>query len=513
MKFLRTHKEQIIIFIILAMAAFLRLYRIGDYMTFLGDEGRDVLVAKGILNGQLTLLGPRSSAGNFFTGPIYYYMIAPFLWLFNYNPVGPAVMIALLGIGTVYLIFYIGKRFFNPATGLIAASLYATSPLVINYSHSSWNPNAMPFFTILLLYFLYLAVKTNKTILFFTCGFLFGITLQLHYIELFVGVTIFFFILIGQWVYSKMINWKAIFKQYAVVLAGFLLGFLPFIVFEIRHEFINLRTIAYFIILGDPGAVDLTHKGFFQIIGDVFFRFFAKTLWFYPQPGLSQLPSASWLMYGLGGFILIIAIWSIINVFKLKDKLALLLLLLWLGFGIGLFGFYKKPINDYNFEFMFPLPFFLIAYLIVTLFKRSKEYNAGKFFGVLLFAFLLGNNLFHNPFRLEPNRQKHQAELISDFVIAKTNSEPFNFALLTPGNSDHAYRYFFEIKGRKPVMIDNTLNDPKRKTVTKQLLIVCEDVSCKPLGNPLFEVAGFGRAKIVGEWNVSVVKVYKLIPY
>src|SRR3989344_2122005 len=90
---------------ILVLAAFLRLYRIADYMTFLGDEGRDVLVVYNILHGKLTLLGPTSSVGGFFLGPIYYYFMAPFLWLFNYNPVGPAVMVALFGIATVYLIY------------------------------------------------------------------------------------------------------------------------------------------------------------------------------------------------------------------------------------------------------------------------------------------------------------------------------------------------------------------------------------------------------------------------
>ena len=48
------HKGTIIL--VLLLAAFLRLYRIQDYMTFLGDEGRDVLVAYNILHGHLTLL-------------------------------------------------------------------------------------------------------------------------------------------------------------------------------------------------------------------------------------------------------------------------------------------------------------------------------------------------------------------------------------------------------------------------------------------------------------------------
>src|SRR5438270_13501668 len=144
-----------VLLLILLIAAFLRLYNISNLMTFLGDEGRDVLIVYNILHGHLTLLGPTSSVGGFFLGPIYYYFMAPFLFLFNYNPVGPAVMVALFGILTIWFVYKIGKEFFNTTVGLISAFLYAVSPLVIAYSRSSWNPNLMPFFTMLSLYVLY----------------------------------------------------------------------------------------------------------------------------------------------------------------------------------------------------------------------------------------------------------------------------------------------------------------------------------------------------------------------
>ena len=86
-KFIRIiRKPDFIPFLLIILtASFLRLYKIGAYMTFLGDEGRDVIVAREILSGNLTLLGPRASAGDFFLGPIYYYMIAPFLFLTRYD--------------------------------------------------------------------------------------------------------------------------------------------------------------------------------------------------------------------------------------------------------------------------------------------------------------------------------------------------------------------------------------------------------------------------------------------
>ncbi len=55
--------------LILGFAAYLRLYKISGYMTFLGDEGRDVLVVMHmIVNHKFTLLGPTASVGGFFLG-------------------------------------------------------------------------------------------------------------------------------------------------------------------------------------------------------------------------------------------------------------------------------------------------------------------------------------------------------------------------------------------------------------------------------------------------------------
>ncbi len=39
--------------------------------------------------------------------------MAPFLWIFNYNPVGPAIMVALIGVATVFLIYKFRSAIFN----------------------------------------------------------------------------------------------------------------------------------------------------------------------------------------------------------------------------------------------------------------------------------------------------------------------------------------------------------------------------------------------------------------
>ena len=504
----------IIFILILLLAAFMRLFRISEYMVFLGDEGRDALVALGILQGHFTLLGPRASAGDFFTGPIYYYMMAPFLWLFHLDPIGPAVMVALVGVATVWLIYHVGKEFFDKKTGLIAAALYAISPLVITYSRSSWNPNVVPFFALSTIYFLYKAVTSVRSWKYYLLvGFFLGICIQLHYISVFLAVIVAVSLFLMQWFLNSQIKIVPLITYYLEILAGFIIGYSPFLAFEARHGFPNTRTILKFIMTDTTKSGYETYHAFYQPIADVFFRVFGRLVFHYPSPDLYHNFSLIQLQF-FGILVLLFAAASIGILFFAKNKFVVIILSVWLVLGVLLFGLYKKQIYDYYLVFMFPLPFFLVANLIGRALDLKKEkMSYGLVVGAILFVGIFGYNLYYQPFQFEPNNQKGQTERIAQFVIQQTDNRPYNFALLSQGlgNSDYAYVYYLTILGHTPVTLDNTINDPQRKTVTDQLLVVCEDANCKPLGNSLWEVAGFGQAAVWKSWFIPWVKVYKLV--
>lgn len=510
--FSKNRTEVILLITILLVASFFRLYRISDYMTFLGDEGRDAIVVREILHGNLTLLGPRASAGDFFLGPIYYYMMAPFLLLTNYDPVGPAIMVALIGIATVYLVYHVGREFFGRYAGLIAAALYAISPLIVSYSRSSWNPNPMPFFSLLMLYILYKGILDGKILKFVFVGFLLGIAMQLHYLSTFLAVIVFFFVVFGNFLVSKKSFFKKSFVHLLVILGGFIAGISPFLLFELRHGFPNSRTIFRFIFQDNTSESYEMGRSFVGNIWDVSYRLFARLVTKYPPPEQVNVSESLVLQIWMGVTILL-AVLSVFYLLRHKNKLQKTFLILWMILGIGLFGIYKKNIYDYYFGFMFPLPFLLVGNLLARLTDLKKYTRIGILTSISALAILIIVNLSGAPFIFTPNKQKDQAKLIADFVLSKTEGRPFNFALLTRGNSDHVYRYFFETANRAPVTIENPDKDPQRKTVTDQLLIVCEYSECQPLGNPLWEVAGFGRAEVAGEWNVSFVKVYRLVHF
>ncbi len=506
MRFITNHKTRIIqigIIFVLILAAYLRLYKISGYMTFLGDEGRDVLVVKRmIVDHKFTLLGPTSSVGGFFLGPIYYYFMLPFLWAFNLNPVGPAVMVALFGIATVYLTFLLTRKLFNDWVALGAAAIYALSPVAIAYSRSSWNPNLVPFFSTAMIYLMYKTVSDNKWRNLFWIGVFLGIGLQLHYVFLFL------FPVVGIWflVYGRA---RKYWRYYLLGLVGFLIGYAPFLAFELRHGFPNTTSMIRFILSGhDTGFSAMI---FFKTIADVIFRLFGRLDFRLPQPEIwNVLPKWQITSWIVGTYAAIaVSILILLKYAQSAKSRNYVLLVSWLVPVIILFGFYKKGIYDYYFEIFFSLPFILLAMIWYEL-RKSR---LGIAFSVISFAGLVFLNWQGRPFLYPPNNQLAQAENIARAALSKTGGKPFNFALVTATNSDHAYRYFFEIWGHPPVTIENVENDPRRKTVTDQLIVICESTPCAPLGNPLWEIAGFGRAEITNEWSVPFVEIFRLVHY
>lgn len=494
-------KGKISLIAILLLAAYLRLWRIQDYMTFLGDEGRDALVVKRmIVDHKFTLLGPTASVGGFFLGPIYYYFMAPFLWLFRFNPVGPAVMVALFGIATVYLVYRVGREFFSQETGLFAASLYALSPLVVAYSRSSWNPNLVPFFGLLYIYSLWRIVKTSNWRWWFLAGLCIGIGLQLHYLFTFLIPAGFLFLIIYRHQLADIKNW-------GMKILGILIGWSPFIVFELRHRFPNTISLYNFILHGQETGFSekiKVHQRLLQII----FQLFSRLVFKFPPP--EQYPNFpdDFLSYWRLSVMSAIIISLVILIFQLikKKPPAHLLFLLWLIFGIGLFIFYRKDVYDYYLGIMFPLPFLLVGDTLALLWQKKFL----KPLSLLLLAGLLLLNWSGQPFQFPPNAQLTQVQAISKSIFDRAQGKPLNLALITGQNSDHAYRYFLEIWGNQPVVIENFENDPERETVTDQLFVICEKADCQPLGHSLWEIAGFGRAEIEEEWESVVVKVYKM---
>jgi hypothetical protein len=105
---------------------------------------------------------------------------------------------------------------------------------------------------------------------------------------------------------------------------------------------------------------------------------------------------------------------------------------------------------------------------------------------------------------MQPNQQLDKTRQIVDLIIKESNGEPFNFGLIAKQNYDESYRYFFEIDKAKMFRGEDKITD--------QLFAICEDGDkCQPEGSPAYQIAIFGQSKVISQWNIGGIKIYKML--
>jgi len=195
----------LLILFILGIASFTRLWNIAGSLEFLGDQGRDALLVRRVFADlDPVFIGPVTSVGNMYLGPLYYYFMMPFLMLSYPSPVGPAYAVAILSIITTGLIVLLGKKLIGLPASILAAALFAIHGVVIQYSRFSWNPNPAPFAALLMLYWTYMAWTKNVRY-WILVALAFSVLIQLHYITLLAaaGAGVIFLIQLGETYFKK----------------------------------------------------------------------------------------------------------------------------------------------------------------------------------------------------------------------------------------------------------------------------------------------------------------------
>lgn len=476
--------EAIWIFLIILVGGFLRLWHIDQYMTFLGDEGRDAIVMREmILGNHFPLIGPGTSIGNMYLGPLYYYLMAPALAVFSQSPAGPSIFVAVIGLMTIGLLWWIVRQWTGRTAALIVSALYAVSPTIITYSRSSWNPNVMPFFALLTIYSVWKVSALGYWRWAVIGAISFAFVLNSHYLGLILApvIALFFF-------FSKKSPSTP--RYIAISVAAFIFLMSPLFFFDLRHDWLNTKAMTLFF---TDRQTTVNLKAYKAI----------PNLWPIWLDFNTSMLSAKDKTIGIVSAItvpVLLIMFAIKNSQRLRSK-DFLLIFTWLGVGLVGLGLYKQHIYDHYMGFIFPAIFILLAYCLDN-FLQNKITAKITF---LVFAFLLFHNLSRTPLLSAPNHQLDRTRQVAELIHQETAGRPFNLALLAKSNYDASYRYFL-------YQNDSPLYTVHQQ-ITDQLYVICEISNCQPIGNPLWEVAAFGWARIDREWEFPWgVKLYRLIP-
>ncbi|MCJ7829635.1 glycosyltransferase family 39 protein [Patescibacteria group bacterium] len=453
-KEIREHKIiYLLLLLILIGAAFFRLYRSGDLLGFYYDQGRDALKVQEILAFKdFPAIGPTTGFAGLFLGPFWFYLLALFYWLGRGNPSLVANFISLFDVAAVFLIYWLGKEFFNRRVGLLAALFWGFSFYLVFSGRWLSNPSPVPFFTILLLYGLgkfFLQKKDKYLILISVC---LAICLQLE-----MASAIFFIPSIALvWLIfrPKIKNKKNLFWTIGIFLA-FLV---PQALFEVKNKFLMTRNFFSF----SRGGINtdtaktwaLPTLEFIKERIFTYFNIFFSKLETNPSYA-SKILVVLWLI-----FLLTILPKAIKRKSEENSMILILLIFLFvplffLLFFVGNYG----QLSDYYLTGFFPA-FILLFALFVAFFLKKKLFSGGTsyaywpLFALIMFLFAYFNLPFlknylsagvDGPTHITLGNQLQSV----DWIYEDAKEEKFNVDVYVPPVIPYAYEYLFKWRGER----------------------------------------------------------------
>lgn len=466
-------KSFIFLILIIALASFLRVYKMENLAIFLADQASDSTKVYKITKGHFTLLGPITSVGGFFNGPIVYYLMLPFYFFLKGEPISGTVFQTFFQILTIPFIFLLGKRLKNETVGLIASFIFAVSPLMIDYSRAGFNAHPAIFFSTLVYYVFVLLIDKFSILKGIMLGILLGFIFQMHYLTISTILFVFLYPLIFKKDFISI-------KYYLSIVIGILLGLSPFLLFELRHNFLNTTLFLRYLTSGKTYAWSIIPA----------FDIWPKTV--------SKLIFGNYLIAIIIIFFTLISLF--INRVKETNKYLFLILIVFL---ISII--YGKPLEK-HYIIVSHIPLILLFSLGVYLLLRKNK--------IIILLFLLFIFLFNLP-RFNLDKDKHPIQkgmAITDFkkvaeIISNDKKTVYNVAMHTQGdNRAMPIRYMLLLLNEKPLDFEhygeaNTLYFliPNNKTIKEQTM---------------WEYTSFGSSNITNKWKINnQYDLYRLDKY
>lgn len=408
--------------LIISLGLFLRLYHLPNSIGFAWDQERDAFTIKQIIvDKKLTLIGPRVVNDNgFMLGPYFFYLLLPFYLITKLNPYAMIIFVATYNLIFLSSSFFILKKIFSQKIAYVFIFIWSVLPLAISIDTISWNPLLVPFLLIFLFYLLN-TLNFGKIKNWLLLGFYLGFSFHIHVQLIILSFAAFVFLLIK---FPK----KDFLKKIIFLFIGFIASFLPLLIFDLRHDFLNLNLFLNFF---QNGSAAKNYLAFIPVWTNYFSSIFLIKSQF--------LSILFWLILTLVLFLL-----------SKKNILNRVLFFTWLFFPI-IFIFYGQRPSEYYFNFCLPIIILIFSQLISKLKINYKIIFPFFIIISLSLIYLKTKNNHIGSFSLtnKVNVVKHIAEV--------TNGEKFNLSYSVPAGQNNGFSYLLDFYKVKP---SGDFNDP-----------------------------------------------------
>ncbi|MBP9699645.1 glycosyltransferase family 39 protein, partial [Candidatus Woesebacteria bacterium] len=464
-------------------------------MQFLGDQGRDALIARGILmDRDPAFIGPVTSVGNMYLGPFYYYfMVLPLMFSYP-DPSGPAYAVAFVGVVTLALLFVLGKELVGEKTALLAMGLYAIAPIVIENVRFSWNPNIVPLFSLLVLW------AVNKTMqgkyqYWVLIGLCAAILSQLHYLTLIViGIAgIFWLVQLYRQIKFKSVS-PIFIRSTGLAILIVMLSVIPILIYDVKHDFLNVRAFLSFFI-GGSSSDDASHFRGFGELSAVFYAWIALAVRNMSEIFGIRIPNSAALISLLVGIYLVIKTWFNLRSQSPELRRGIKLIIAFFVIGIGVLSFYKESIFNHYLGFLFPISVLLLSVFLTTLWKSILLRPLVLVFVGAIVFFSFQNYPGQHILGMNVDVFKQTADEIKKRTIP---GEQYDILLLSENNDflGMNYRYFLTTSKDRPASEEDVHS-------FKRLFVIDEAHKENPLDTPQYKIAIWPNRDIIDAFSIK----------
>jgi hypothetical protein len=476
--------ELLAVAVIVLLAAALRLIDLPTRGTWDADQGHDMLVLRDlVVNGQIPLLGPPTSIGDFHHGVLYYFLLAPVAALSRADPVAVMGAIAIGGTVAIAVTWWLARSIGGALAGLIAALLMAVSASAVEESTFIWNPNLIALSSSIALAAAWRAWTTRNARWWVVAGAAAVVTMHLHVLGIVLSPIV-AGLLVAD-IRRRAKSGKGSYDSAAVVRAGLAwlgllaLSYVPLAVHELTSGGSEFRAALDFLVGGTSSDVALPAR-----LPIVAFRVVA-----WPLTGLiTAAPilavAATLLVVGLTAWRWIAASGDErVAVRWLGLGLAWTVLALAVGAG-SLATVVPGLPNDHYHAFADPIVIVLVAIGLAALaqvgFKASKAISPGRVVALAVVVGLGAWNLSRQPPAVAPDGGWPSAAAAADRLARELPAGPTEIASLPSFKGADAVRFPLVKAGVElPVIVSPTAPPPSAVVAR---IILCDDLFRATIG-------------------------------
>lgn len=224
-------KRFLLALILTIILFFVYSYRLEQSFSITSDFGRDIYHAARAAQGDLVLIGSKMNLGGYFVGPYFYYFLALPLLLGGFNINFVLYFHTFLFASAIGFFFWALTKKFGVLKALIASISVAFLPVyVLSARYPSNGYSYLPLL-LTLFTFIFLDFYKVRPFVLTLLGILAGIIFNIHPVSALALIFVFFYMM-------GVLKNKRLYWYFAL---GFLITFLPLVIFEIRHDLVMTK--------------------------------------------------------------------------------------------------------------------------------------------------------------------------------------------------------------------------------------------------------------------------------